>query len=90
MGSMIERMNNVRDRAFAPPSKKRKFGEPNNEPNAKKLAGSGMLGEHVKEQSVDLTTSPARISNMVDLTDGRLNSPASTVLLRSVGLAIMD
>lgn len=89
MGGMIERMNNVQDRAFAPPPKKRKFGEPDSGPNAKKLGGSGMLGEHIKEQSVDLTNSPARISNTVDLTDGRLNPPALDVLLHSVSLAIM-
>lgn len=70
MGSMIEHMNNVQDRAFAPPPKKRKIGKPNGEPNAK-LAGHGILGEHIKEQSVDLTASPPRTSNTVDLTDGK-------------------
>ena len=89
MGGMIERMNNVRDRAFAPPSKKRKTGTPDGEPRAKKPAGSGMLGEHVKEQSVDLTNSPMRLSNTVDLTDGRPNLLSPALLLSAVALTTL-
>lgn len=83
MGSMIERMNNVRDRAFAPPPKKRKMATPGGEPSAKKPTGPGLLGEHLKEQSVDLTISPKRVPNTVDLTDGKL-SPSMLAVRRGL------
>lgn len=70
MGSMIERMNNVRDRAFAPPPKKRRVDVPG-ELSARKPGGPGGLGEYIKEESIDLTVSPKPASNTVDLTEGR-------------------
>lgn len=71
MGSMIERMNNVRDRAFAPPPKKRRVDMPG-ESSLRNPGGSGGLGEYIKEQSIDLTASPKPVSDTVDLTEGRL------------------
>lgn len=89
MGSMIERMNNVRDRAFAPPPKKRRVDLPGGESSARNPGGSGGLGEYIKEQSIDLTVSPKPVSNTVDLTEGRPKLSISTPPARAVASTVL-
>ncbi|PKS08899.1 hypothetical protein jhhlp_003512 [Lomentospora prolificans] len=76
MGGMIERMNNLQERAFVvPPSKKRRVDEVVDPSNAKKAmitGGGGMLGEAVRNQTT-ASNVPALNGNgaqTVDLTEG--------------------
>ncbi|KAK1699732.1 SNF2 family domain-containing protein [Colletotrichum godetiae] len=76
MANMIERMNDVQDRAAAPLPKRRKFDTPDPESDAdsnkKKMgpAGSGMLGAYVKEKQDEGKKENSKVSTQtVDLTE---------------------
>ncbi|KAF4774190.1 SNF2 family domain-containing protein [Colletotrichum scovillei] len=75
MANMIERMNDVQDRAAAPLPKRRKVDTPDPESDAdnkKKMgpAGSGMLGAYVKEKQDEGKKENSKVSTQtVDLTE---------------------
>ncbi|KAL0944274.1 SNF2 family domain-containing protein [Colletotrichum truncatum] len=74
MGNVIERMNNVQDRASAPQPKRRKFDTPESDADNKKVmsaGGSGMLGAYVKERQEQGKSENSKVSTQtVDLTGG--------------------
>ncbi|CAI0649927.1 unnamed protein product [Colletotrichum noveboracense] len=75
MGSVIERMNHVQDRAAAPQPKRRKVDTPESDADSNKKTmaggGSGMLGAYVKEkQDEGKKEGPQAPTQTVDLTGG--------------------
>ncbi|KAI0009724.1 SNF2 family N-terminal domain-containing protein [Xylariaceae sp. FL0662B] len=71
-GDMIDRMNNVEQRAFTPQPKRRKL-EAENDNGAQRgfgSGGNGAIGQHIKERKEDSVTKlPTKPVETVDLTD---------------------
>lgn len=75
VGSFLERMNNVQNRASIPQAKRRKVDEDMQGLSASAdqqstRAGGSMLGGYIKEQQSRGTSTPASDTMMVDLTNG--------------------
>ncbi|KAF6821541.1 SNF2 family domain-containing protein [Colletotrichum sojae] len=75
LGNMIERMNDVQDRASAPQPKRRKFDTPESDADNKKAmaggGGGGVLGSYVKEKQEQGKEENSKVSTQtVDLTEG--------------------
>ncbi|KAI0542995.1 SNF2 family N-terminal domain-containing protein [Xylaria digitata] len=72
-GTMIERMNNVEYRTFAPPQTKRRKLEPENGFEMKPgfgAGGSGILGQHIAEKRDEFKQAASTQVETVDLTSG--------------------
>lgn len=81
-GSWVENVHNVQARSEAPEAKRRRV-DPQDAQNGAKIAvrggSSGILGQYVKDSAQDASGPPLPSSHTVDLTDGMVPLPRSSL-----------